>query len=283
MVQENLTIGKVWFVTGASKGFGLALVKLLLLNGNKVAATSRNAADIEKQIPDHSENLLPLTVDITNGESVDKAINQAVSTFGRLDVIVNNAGYFILGSVEALTPQEFRQSMEVNVFGTFNVIRAAMPFLRIQQSGHIINISSIAGYKGNGNAASYNAAKFAVIGLSEALAEEVKPFGVKVTVVAPGLFRTSFLDKGTFMVAQNRIEGYNSEVLETAMRQINGNQPGDPDKLVAALVKLAEEKNPPVHLLMGPDAYQILTDARKAETAEIESWKHITLATNLDK
>jgi NAD(P)-dependent dehydrogenase (short-subunit alcohol dehydrogenase family) len=283
MVQENLTTGKVWFVTGASKGFGLALVKLLLLNGNKVAATSRNAADIEQQIPDHSENLLPLTVDITNEKSVDEAINKTVSTFGRLDVIVNNAGYFILGSVEALTAQEFRQSMEVNVFGTFNVIRAAMPYLRRQQSGYIINFSSVAGYKGNGNAASYNAAKFAVIGLSEALAEEVKPFGVKVTVVAPGLFRTSFLDKGTFMVAQNRIEGYNSEVLETAMNQINGNQPGDPDKLVAALVKLTEEQNPPVHLLMGPDAYQIITQARKAETAEIEFWKHITLSTNLDK
>jgi NAD(P)-dependent dehydrogenase (short-subunit alcohol dehydrogenase family) len=274
--------GKVWFVTGASKGFGLALVKLLLLNGDKVAATSRNAAEIEKLVTGHPENLLPLTVDITNEKSVNDAINRTVEKFGRLDVVVNNAGYFILGSVEALTDQEFRQTVDVNLFGTINVIRAAMPYLRKQGSGHIINLSSAAGYKGFGNAVSYNAAKFAVVGLSEALAEEVKAFGIKVTVVAPGYFRTSFLDKDSVMVAKNRIPEYNVEALETGMQQMNGNQPGDPDKLVAALIKITEEPNPPVHLLMGPDAYQIITEKRKIEDEEFEMWKHITLSTNFD-
>src|SRR5260221_5703088 len=143
---------KVWFITGASKGLGLALVKLLLSTGNKVTATSRNAIDIEKQVSEHRENLLVLTVDITNEESVKNAIRQTIEKFGRLDVVVNNAGYLILGSLEEITEQEFRQSMEVNVFGTVNVIRAAMPYLRTQGYGHIINISSTAGYIGYGSA-----------------------------------------------------------------------------------------------------------------------------------
>jgi NAD(P)-dependent dehydrogenase (short-subunit alcohol dehydrogenase family) len=273
---------KVWFITGASKGFGLALVKLLLSNGDKVAATSRNAADIEKQLTGHQENLLALTVDLTNEESVNDAINQTVKKFGHLDVVVNNAGYLILGSFEELSALEFRHSMEVNVFGTVNVIRAAMPHLRKQKSGHIINLSSVAGYKGYGNAGGYNSAKFAVIGISESLAEEVKPFGIKVTVVAPGYFRTSFLEKNSFLIVQNRIEEYNGEALVTAMQQADGNQPGDPDKLVAALVNIVNEPNPPVHLLMGPDAYQITTATRQAEAEEFEQWKHITLSTNFE-
>jgi NAD(P)-dependent dehydrogenase (short-subunit alcohol dehydrogenase family) len=277
MVQEN---AQVWFITGASKGFGLALVKLLLSNGNSVAATSRNVAELEKQIAEHRENLLPLRVDITDEESVRDAIRQTVEKFGRLDVVVNNAGYFILGSLEEITEREFRQSIDVNLVGTVNVIRAAMPHLRKQRSGHIINLSSTAGYIGYGNAGSYNAVKFAVIGLSEALAREIKPFGVKVTVVAPGYFRTSFLDKGSVMAAKNRIPEYNSDQLEEAMKQMDGKQPGDPDKLVAVLVKLTHDPNPPVHLLMGPDAYQTVTESRKAEAEEFEAWKHITVSTD---
>jgi NAD(P)-dependent dehydrogenase (short-subunit alcohol dehydrogenase family) len=273
---------KVWFVTGASKGLGLALVKALLANGNKVAATSRNRADLEKQITEYKENLLPLAVDITDEESVKLAIKQTIEKFGSLDVVVNNAGYLIIGSLEEITGQEFRRSMEVNVFGTVNVIRAAMPYLRAQRSGYIINISSAAGYMGYGNAGSYHAAKFAVVGLSEALALEAKPFGIKVIVVAPGYFRTNFLDKGSVMVAENRIEAYNTAALETAMQQMDSNQPGDPQKLAAALIKLADEPNPPVHLLMGPDAYQAITGKRKAEDEEFEAWKHVTVSTNFE-
>jgi NAD(P)-dependent dehydrogenase (short-subunit alcohol dehydrogenase family) len=279
MIQKDK---KVWFITGASKGFGFALVKLLLSNGNRVAATSRNAADIERQIVENRENLLPLTVDITNEESVKTAIDQTIEKFGRLDVVVNNAGYGLLGSLEEVTGQEFRQSMEVNVFGTVHVIRAVMPYLRAQGSGHIFNISSSGGYYGVGNGGSYTAAKFAVVGLSEALAQEAKAFGVKVTVVAPGYFRTSFLDKGSIRITNNRVKEYNTDQLEETLKQMEGNQPGDPDKLVAALVGLAEEPNPPVHLLMGPDAYQAVSDKRKLENEEFETWKHITLSTNFD-
>ncbi|MDR3680722.1 MAG: oxidoreductase [Flavipsychrobacter sp.] len=274
---------KVWLITGASKGFGLALVQLLLANGNRVVATSRNAADIEKQVTKHRDNLLAMTVDITSDASVKHAVQQTIEKFGRLDVVVNNAGYLLVGSLEEITDQEFRQSMEVNVYGTVNVIRAVMPYLRTQGSGHIINFSSTAGYMGYGNAGSYHAVKFAVVGLSEALALEAKPFGIKVTVIAPGYFRTNFLDKGSVMMAKNKIAAYNSEQLETAMQQMDGKQAGDPQKLVAALVALVEEPNPPVHLLMGTDAYETVTAKRKAEDEEFEQWKHMTLSTDFDK
>jgi NAD(P)-dependent dehydrogenase (short-subunit alcohol dehydrogenase family) len=280
MTQDNLHKTKVRFITGASKGFGLALVKHVLANGDKVAATSRHSTDIENKIDSNKENLLALTVDITQEESVTKAVRQANEHFGHLDVIVNNAGYSIYGSVEALTDKEFRQTIDVNLFGTVNVIRAAMPYLRKQGSGHVINIASVAGYKGYGNSPSYAAGKFAVVGMSEALAEEVKPFGVKVTVVAPGFFRTSFLDKGENLVSKNRIPEYNVEALESYLKNMNGRQPGDPDKLVDALIKITDEPNPPVHLLMGPDAYKIVTEKRKAENDEFEAWKHITLSTD---
>ena len=257
------------------------MVKLLLHSGCKVAATSRNGADIEKQITENKQNLLALTVDITNDGSVKAAIKQTVETFGHIDVVVNNAGYLIIGSLEEITEQEFRQSMEVNVYGTVNVIRAAMPYLRAQGSGHVINISSTAGYIGYPNAGSYHAAKFAVIGLSEALALETKPFGIKVTVVAPGFFRTNFLDKGSVMVAQHEIPAYNTTQLVKGMETMDGNQAGDPNKLAAALIAIVEQPNPPLHLLMGPDAYESVKAKRKAEDEEFEAWKHVTLSTNL--
>jgi NAD(P)-dependent dehydrogenase (short-subunit alcohol dehydrogenase family) len=274
---------RVWFITGASKGLGLSLVKQLLNAGYQVAATSRKAKDIEDVIATHKENLLALTVDITNEESVNNAIAKTMAHFSRLDVIVNNAGYSIYGSVEALSNEEFRKTIDVNFFGTVNVIRAVMPHFRQQRSGYVFNISSVAGYKGFGNSPSYAAGKFAVIGLSEALAEEVKQFGVKVTVVAPGFFRTSFLDKGDELVSKNTIEEYQVERLVGRLRAMNGKQPGDPEKLGAALIKLSNEQNPPIHLLMGPDAYQIVMEKRAADQREFEAWKELTLSTDFDE
>jgi NAD(P)-dependent dehydrogenase (short-subunit alcohol dehydrogenase family) len=274
---------RVWLITGASKGLGLSFVKQLLNAGYQVAATSRRAKDIEDVIATHKENLLALTVDITNEESVNNAIAKTIAHFGQLDVVVNNAGYSIYGSVEALSNEEFRKTIDVNLFGTVNVIRAVMPHFRKQRSGYVFNISSVAGYKGFGNSPSYAASKFAVIGLSEALAEEVKEFGVRVTVVAPGFFRTSFLDKGDELVSKNTIDEYHVERLVDRLRAMNGKQPGDPEKLAAALIDLSNEQNPPIHLLMGPDAYQIVVQKRAAEQHEFEVWKKLTLSTDLDE
>jgi NAD(P)-dependent dehydrogenase (short-subunit alcohol dehydrogenase family) len=273
---------KVWFITGASKGLGLALTKLLLSKGDKVASTSRNIEEFTKNITEHQENFLPLEVDITADESVKNAVKQAVDKFGRLDVIVNNAGYSLVGSMEEISDEEFRRTIDVNLFGTVNVIRAAMPYLRQQQSGHIINISSNAGYVGFANASSYNAAKFAVIGISEALALETKPFGLQVTVVAPGQFRTNFMDKGSLTFAKNKIPVYKLEEAEKMWTEFSGQQPGDPEKLVNILADLAGNPNAPLHLLLGPDTYELVTEHRKKEKQEIEDWKKVTLSTNFD-
>lgn len=224
--------------------------------------------------------LLALAVDITDPKSVKAAVAQTVVLFGGLDVVVNNAGYGLMGSLEEVTAEEFHLSMRVNVFGTVNVIRETMPHLRQQRAGHIINFSSNAGFVGMPLAGSYNAAKFAVLGLSEALAEEVKPFNIKVTVVAPGFFRTRFLDKGSLMVTKNRIADYQLSQVEEQMQAVNGQQPGDPHKLVAALVKLVYEEHPPVHLIMGPDAYELITTKRQADLREFEQWKSVTFSTN---
>jgi NAD(P)-dependent dehydrogenase (short-subunit alcohol dehydrogenase family) len=273
---------KVWFITGASKGLGLALTKLSLANGDKVIATSRNVEDFKASITEHQENFLSLKVDITSDEEVKNAVAKSIEKFGVLDVVVNNAGYSLVGSMEEMTDKEFRKTVDVNLFGTVNVIRNVMPYLRKQQSGHIINISSNAGYVGFENAASYNASKFAVIGLSEALAEETKQFGIKVTVVAPGQFRTSFMNKGSMVFAKNRIDVYGLDKSEKMWTNYSGQQIGDPEKLVKILTGIVNNPNPPLHLLLGPDTYQLVMEHRERENQEFETWKHLTLSTNFD-
>jgi NAD(P)-dependent dehydrogenase (short-subunit alcohol dehydrogenase family) len=184
---------KVWFITGASKGFGLSLVKQLLDAGQLVAATSRNQQELTEAVGSNSTNFLPLQVNLVNESSVSLALQHTYETFGRIDVVINNAGYGIGGAIEEVTDQETRQAFDINVFATLNVIRFVMPYLRKQRFGHIINIASIAGITGGTGWAVYAAAKHAVIGLSEVLAADVKALGIKVTAVAPGAFRTRTL------------------------------------------------------------------------------------------
>ncbi|WP_321332685.1 SDR family oxidoreductase [uncultured Bacteroides sp.] len=270
---------KVWFITGASKGFGLALVKQLLANGHKVAATSRNALKIEEEIGSNP-NLLPLTVDITNENEVKLAIEETVKTFGKIDVAVNNAGYMLLGALEEVSAKEFQQSMNVNVFAFQNVIRNVMPHFRKQGSGHFFNFASSAGYSADACAGSYNAVKSAIIGFSEALALEVKPFNVKVTIVSPGLFRTNFL--GAFPVTQNKIEAYNTQQLVDAMNLFNGQQPGNPDKLVKILIDIAGKENAPLHLLMGKDAYERAVDYYESQLEKLKKLKELSFSTNFE-
>lgn len=271
---------KVWFITGTSKGMGLHLTKLLLSLGHKVIATSRNTDALIEEVTENKENLYPIKLDITSDNEVKKAIDNIVKKVGNIDVVVNNAGYSLVGSIEEMTDAEFRATLDVNLFGTVNVIRNVMPYLRKQQSGHIINISSNAGYVGFEKATSYNAAKFGIIGLSEALAQEVKNFGIKVTVVAPGQFRTEFMDSINYV--KNRIAVYGIDEAEKMWSQFSGQQQGDPEKLVKILVNITEISQPPLHLLLGPDTYELVTKKRKEEDSEFEQWKHLTLSTNFD-
>ena len=278
MKSENK---KVWFVTGASKGFGLILVKQLLAKGDFVAATTRNKSDLLNEVPANS-NLLVLEVDLVNEKSVENAISETVKAFGRIDNIINNAGYGLIGALEELSDTESRQNFDVNVFGSLNVIRQAMPYLRKQKSGHIFNFSSIGGYVGDfAGFGIYCATKFAVIGFTEGLAIEAKQFGINVTAVLTGYFRTNFLNPDSIVVPKNEIEDY-TETRESQRKhqeEINQNQPGDPEKGVAAIIKAADSENPPVHLFLGKDAYEIAKSKMASMESELENWKSVTVAT----
>ena len=278
------TIQKVWFITGASRGLGLALAIQLLEQGQKVAATSRSIEELKSAIGT-TDSFLALSVDILNEESVSAAIEQTVSHFGKLDIIVNNAGYGLAGAIEELTDAESRQNFDVNVFGSLNVIRKAMPYLRKQGSGHIFNIASIGGFTGVfPGFGIYCATKFAVHGFSESLREEVKNFGVKVTVVSPGYFRTDFLKGSSLNVPLNQMEEY-AEVraVQTAHEQdINGNQPGDPKKAAAAFISVSNIENPPAHLFLGEDAYELAGAKITAVQKEMEEFAYIGKATGFE-
>lgn len=279
--QQN----QVWFITGASKGLGLVLVEQLLAQGHRVAATSRNVGDLQIAVGSNSDAFLPLAVDLVTESSVQAAVQATIDRFGRLDVVVNNAGYGQIGSLEELSDGEARANFDVNVFGSLNVIRHVLPHLRNQRSGHIMNLSSIGGFYGEfPGFGIYCATKFAVEGFSESLSAEVKPFGIKVTIVEPGYFRTEFLSSGSLNVPKQPIDAYEAvrQSQQAHQGEINGNQPNDPEKGVAAMIQIAQEENPPLHLFLGQDAYDMAYVKLNAVTAELETWKSITQSTGFD-
>lgn len=279
--MENLK-NKVWLVTGASKGLGLTLVKRLLNDGYQVAATSRTIKSLVSEVGEQSENFLPLEVDIVNEQSVKIAIAKTIHHFKSIDVVVNNAGYGQIGTIEELSNDEVRNNYDVNVFGMLNIIRNTMPHLRANKSGHIFNISSIGGFVGGFAAwGIYCSTKFAVAGLTEALAVEAKPFGVNVTLVYPGYFRTNFLSKDSVLVPKNPIDDYlEARQSQTAhQNEIDGNQPGDPDKAINVLIEMSKEQNPPLHLFLGQDAYDISKNKLEEVSSQLENWKNYTLST----
>ncbi|WP_369800208.1 SDR family NAD(P)-dependent oxidoreductase [Pedobacter sp. Leaf216] len=274
---------KVWFITGASKGLGLSLVHQLLKAGQYVAATSRNIDELKKAVTGEAAKFLPLAVNLADEKSVEEAIKATIAKFERIDVVINNAGYGIGGSIEELSDEETRNSFDVNVFGTLNVIRKATPYLRAQRAGHIINIASIAGIAGATGWAVYAATKSAVIALSEVSAEDLKEFGVKVTVVAPGAFRTSFLTADSLILATNPIADYEEvRAIHAKYLNMDGQQVGDPEKAAAAMISLASMPNPPVHLLLGNDAFQRANGKLEALQKQFKDWKAITISTDFD-
>jgi NAD(P)-dependent dehydrogenase (short-subunit alcohol dehydrogenase family) len=277
------SIKKIWFVTGASKGLGLLLVQQLLQQGYGVAATSRNADDLRRAVGTASENFLPLHMNLADEASVSEAIRATVAAFGRLDVVVNNAGYGLIGSLEELSDAEARQNFDVNVFGLLNVLRQATPQLRAQQSGRVFNISSIGGFSGNFPGwGIYCATKFAVVGLTESYAAEVARFGIKVTTVLPGYFRTEFLSAGSVGTPQHPIDAY-QEVRASQLahqEQINGQQPGDPAKAVALLIEVSEAEQPPLTLFLGADAYHTADQKMAAVQQDMQQWQARATATD---
>ena len=274
---------KVWFITGASKGLGLALVKRLLAEGYKVAATSRNADALREEVGHQGDDFLPLQVDIADNDSVRNTVLEIIAKLGTIDIVVNNAGYGQLGTLEELTDLEARKNFDVNVFGSLNVIRNVMPYFREKKSGAFFNISSIAGFMGTFPGwGVYNATKFAVAGFTEALSAEVKSMGISATVVYPGYFKTNFLLEGSLRKAADPIEEYKEarDLEITHQDQIIGNQPGDPEKAAAAFIKIAEMENPPLHLFLGSDSLGMARSKIEALQQDLRSFEPISKSTD---
>lgn len=276
---------KVWFVTGASKGLGLSLVKKLLNEGYGVAATSRSIKSLQDAVGNQSGDFLPLALNLLDEADVKKAIAATINQFGRIDVVVNNAGFGLVGSIEELSDAEVRNNFDVNVFGSLNIIRNVLPQLRKQQRGHIFNVSSIGGFTGNFPAFGiYCATKFAVNGFTESLAQEVKPFGINTTIVMPGYFRTNFLEKGSLVTPTHEMDEYKNvrEMQAAHQQQINNNQPGDPDKAADAMIATANMDTPPLNLFLGPDAYAVAEQKIAFVQQEMKAHKALITSTNFD-
>ena len=279
-----MNTSKVWYVTGASQGLGLTLVKNLLEHGYRVGATSRNAQALKNFVGViDAERFLPLSVDLNNLDSIDESIQQTITTFGSIDVVVNNAGYGMAGTVEEIAGQDIRNIFNVNVLATIDVIKSVLPLMRKQRSGYIINIGSVAGFVGAPGWSVYSATKAAVAAFSEVLALDVKEFGINVTVVEPSGFRTGFLTKNSLSFTESKIEGYQA-VKDTQKRYLagDGKQPGDPERASAILIELAESQQPPLHLYLGEDAYNRASGKLAVMTAELEEWKSTTISADYE-
>lgn len=274
-----MNTSKVWYVTGASQGLGLTLVKQLLDHGYRVTATSRDAHTLSQAVGMiDRDRFLPLAVDLNNPDCIDESIHQTLATFGRIDVVVNNAGYGMAGTVEEIAEQDIRNIFNVNVLATIDVVKKVLPVMRAQRSGYIINIGSVAGFVGAPGWSVYSATKAAVAAFSEVIALDVKEFGIKVTVAEPSGFRTGFLTKDSLALISSKIEGYEA-VKNTQDRYLsaNGQQPGDPDRAAEIFIELAESPEPPMHLYLGADAYKRASEKLSVMSTELEQWKSITI------
>jgi len=273
---------KVWFVTGSSTGFGRGLVQQLLAGGAKVVATARRLEQISGFAEAYPETALTVALDVTDEASVEAAVRAALERFGRVDVLVNNAGYGHLGFFEEKSQDDVDAQFATNVFGLFKVTRSVLPCMRAARKGHIFNISSIAGVRGSEGGSLYCSSKFAVEGFSESLAKEVAPFGIFVTIVEPGFFRTEFLSDESARFGGGAIADYAeaSARIQGFFKQRNGTQAGDPRKLAEALVTLAGEAAPPLRFAVGSDAVEVTETKLAGARAELEAWRGLSVGTD---
>jgi NAD(P)-dependent dehydrogenase (short-subunit alcohol dehydrogenase family) len=273
----------VWFITGASRGFGVEIARVALARGDSVVATARQPETVGEALGQHP-NLLAVRLDVTNEADAAKAVEAALARFGRIDVLVNNAGYGLLGAVEESSASEVRALFDTNVFGLLNVTRAVLPSMRARRRGHIVNLSSVGGIASFAGWGAYCSTKFAVEALTESLAAELAPAGIFATTVEPGFFRTDFLNPSSLATTQARIQDYASTV--GAMRQLmagmDHKQPGDPQKLAAAILRLVDSERPPVHLPLGSDTVAKLEEKQQAVQNELAEWRAVAVSTDHD-
>jgi len=272
-----VTDKKIWCITGAGRGMGVDIAKAALAAGHAVVASGRNPERVSAALGAH-DDLLVVKLDVTDPADAQEAARAAVDRFGRIDVLVNNAGNFYAGFFEELSPQDFRGQVETLLFGPLNVTRAVLPVMRAQRSGLVIAISSTAGLVGAEFNSAYAAAKFAVEGWIESLAPEVAPFGIRTMVVEPGFFRTELLSPESTSYAEPSIDDYAERTTQTvaAWNAMNGQQGGDPAKLASALVQLAGQDEPPLRWVAGADAIAAVEQKAKDLLAQVDAYRELS-------
>ena len=276
-------MNKVWLITGAARGLGAEIAKAALAASDQVVATGRSREAVEKTFAEYGKAVLPVTLDVTNEAQAALAAAAALERFGRIDVLVNNAGYGLLGMFEESTTEAVERQYATNVFGLMHVTRAVLPVMRRQRSGHIFNLSSIAGQISVAGGSLYCSSKWAVEGFSEGLADEVSPFGIGVTVVEPGYFRTDFLDGSSVQYGSQAVEDYaaRSSALRADWNERNHQQAGDPAKLAEAVVMLASLEHPPLRWAAGSDAVEVIAGKAAALTENLERWRELSVSTDI--
>jgi NAD(P)-dependent dehydrogenase (short-subunit alcohol dehydrogenase family) len=274
-------MAKTWLITGSSRGLGRELAQAAADDGDNVAAAARRPGSLDDLVARYGGRIRPVALDVTDPVAAREAVQAAVAEFGSLDVVVNNAGYATSASIEDLPEEEFRAQLDTNLFGVVNVTRAALPVLRAQRSGHIIQVSSIGGrVGGTPGMGGYQTAKYAVEGFSEVLSNEVRPLGIKVTIVEPGAFRTDW--GGSSMRILPVSEDYEPTVgeMNRYRRVVDGQQPGDPARAAAVITEIARLDQPPLRLLLGSDALRIAGESAQAREAEAAEWAPVSRSTD---
>ncbi len=274
---------KIWFITGSSRGLGRSLTEAVLAKGDKVAATARKPEQLKDLADKYPGQLFPLQLDVTNKAQIVAAVENTIAHFGRIDVLVNNAGFGIIGAAEAFTDEQVHSQLATNLYAPIEITRVVLPYMRKQRSGRILQISSVGGRVGSMGLTIYQAAKFGLGGFTEALAKEVAGLGIYVTSVEPGGFRTDWA--GDSMTYAPSVEGYESTVdARVGFFQSGKFVPvGDPDKAAKAMVELADHPEPPTHLILGSEAIGLLKNADNLRSAEMEKWMPVSLSTDHDE
>lgn len=272
---------RTWLITGASRGFGTLIAERALRAGDAVIATARKPQDINDRLGEHP-NLLALRLDVTREDEAHQAVAEGIKRFGRIDVLINNAGFGVLGAVEETSASETERLFATNVFGLLNVTRAVLPHMRARRSGRVINISSIGGYQAYMGWGVYGSTKFAVEGISEALHQELAPLGIQVTVVEPGFFRTDFLDEQSLVKTALVLPDYDETVgkMRTFAEAANHAQPGDPVKFAEAMLALVNAPNPPQRLALGSDTIARIEAKNRLVAQELTEWNALALSTD---
>ena len=270
---------RIWFITGTSTGLGRKLAEAVLAKGDRVVATARKqatVADLERQYPNHAR---AVRLDVTDLTQVEASVQAAIGAFGRIDVLVNNAGYGLIGAVEEVSDTQIRQQFETNLFGLLNVTRAVLPLLREQRSGHILNITSVGGQVSFPVSGLYHGTKYAIEGISESLAKEVAAFGIKVTIIEPGAFKTDFGSRS--LARAERIAAY-QPVYEELIKAFDATIFGDPARAAQAMIQAVDADEPPLRLALGVDALHAIRGKLNSELEEYQRWESVTGSTAYD-